>query len=161
MDEKKQEAILEAIQEKAQRDLDVLRILKEHIDQGLARAEDTDREFALLSRMQEIQVEFRTLTEEVTADTIDNMDEGHIQALLEENQQLEREYTELTSRAHADERQRRLDNLSVILDGIQNHPMTWDEKMIRQLIAGVVVLSKDRLKIAFTDGTEISKQILS
>ena len=155
-----QETILEAIREKARQDPDVLRILKEHIAQGLARAEDTDREFALLNRMQEIQNEFQTLTEEVTANNIDSMDEGHIQALLEENQQLEREYTELTSRAYADERNRRLDNLSVILDGIQNHPMTWDEKMIRQLIAGVMVLSKDRLKIAFTDGSEVEKAVV-
>ncbi len=49
----------------------------------------------------------------------------------------------------------RLDEIYTILDGLQNHPMEYDDKLIRQIIECVVVESKEKIKVVFIGGTEI------
>ena len=49
----------------------------------------------------------------------------------------------------------RLDEIYTILDGLQNHPMEYDDKLVRQIIECVVVESKGKIKVVFIGGTEI------
>lgn len=42
-----------------------------------------------------------------------------------------------------------------ILDGLQNHPMEYDDTLVRQIIECVVVESKEKIKVVFIGGTEI------
>ena len=42
-----------------------------------------------------------------------------------------------------------------ILDGLQNHPMKYDDTLVRQMIECVVVESKEKIKVVFIGGTEI------
>ena len=49
----------------------------------------------------------------------------------------------------------RLDEIYTILDGLQNHPMEYDDKLVRQIIECVVVESKEKIKVVFIGGTEI------
>ncbi len=49
----------------------------------------------------------------------------------------------------------RLDEIFTILDGLQNHLMEYDDKLVRQLLECVVVESKEKIKVVFIGGTEI------
>lgn len=41
-----------------------------------------------------------------------------------------------------------------------DHKLTqWDEELIRQLIHTVEVISKDRIRVVLTDGTEVEQQL--
>ena len=42
-----------------------------------------------------------------------------------------------------------------ILDGLQNHPMEYNDKLVRQIIECIVVESKEKIKVVFIGGTEI------
>ena len=49
----------------------------------------------------------------------------------------------------------RLDEIYTILDGLQTHPMEYDDKLVRQIIECVVVESKEKIKVVFIGSTEI------
>lgn len=49
----------------------------------------------------------------------------------------------------------RLDEIYTILDGLQNHPMEYNDKLVRQIIECIVVESKEKIKVVFIGGTEI------
>ena len=53
----------------------------------------------------------------------------------------------------------RLDQIFTILDGMQNHPMEYDDQIVRQIIENVVVESKDEISVVFIGGLEVREQL--
>uniref|UniRef100_UPI002AC93502 hypothetical protein n=1 Tax=Acutalibacter intestini TaxID=3093659 RepID=UPI002AC93502 len=53
----------------------------------------------------------------------------------------------------------RLDEIFTILDGLENHPMEYDDRLVRQVLECVVVESKDKLKVIFAGGLEVEQTI--
>lgn len=49
----------------------------------------------------------------------------------------------------------RLDDIYMILDGIKNRPMEYDDQIVRQLLECVVVDSKERITVIFKGGIEV------
>lgn len=49
--------------------------------------------------------------------------------------------------------------IATILDGLQNHPMEYDDKLVRQIIKCIVVESKEKIKVVFIGGTEIEMML--
>ena len=64
------------------------------------------------------------------------------------NAQQEREKTES-----------RLDEIFTILEGLENHPMEYDDRLVRQVLECVVVESKDKIKVIFAGGLEVEQTI--
>ena len=60
-----------------------------------------------------------------------------------------------TMRQKRESAKSRLDEIFTILDGLQNHPMKYDDTLVRQIIECVVVESKEKIKVVFIGGTEI------
>lgn len=48
-----------------------------------------------------------------------------------------------------------LNEIFTILEGLANHPMTYDDQIVRQILECVVVESKDQIKVVFVGGTEV------
>ena len=46
-----------------------------------------------------------------------------------------------------------------LTDILENQPLQFNDELIRQMLQCVVVESKDRIKVIFTDGTEINQPI--
>ncbi|MDD7393053.1 MAG: hypothetical protein PUG24_01500, partial [Eubacteriales bacterium] len=46
----------------------------------------------------------------------------------------------------------RLDDIYTILDGIKNHPMEYDDQIVRQLLECIVVDSKEQVTVIFKGG---------
>ncbi len=43
----------------------------------------------------------------------------------------------------------------MILDGMKNHPLTYDDSIMCQILECVVVESKDMIKVVFVNGLEM------
>ena len=55
--------------------------------------------------------------------------------------------------------QSRLDEIFTILDGLKNHPMEYDDTLIRQTLECVVVENAERVKIIFKGGYEVVQEL--
>lgn len=152
-----QEAIMEAIKNTAQRNTELLTMLKLHIGMGLESTETEDRSLAIQVRIAEINAEFKELLDTISADTSDiSYYEQRMGELSMEKQSLE---AELKQYADAQERRdaakSRMDEITAVIDALANHPMTFEDRLVRQVLECVVVESKDEIKVVFKGGAEI------
>lgn len=53
----------------------------------------------------------------------------------------------------------RLDEIYTTLDGLKNHPLTYDDQIIRQILECVIVESKEQIKVVFIGGMEVTEQL--
>lgn len=52
-----------------------------------------------------------------------------------------------------DDRERR------ILDTMKNHPLTYDDLVVRQILQSVIVESKQKIKVIFLGGLEVEAEM--
>lgn len=52
-----------------------------------------------------------------------------------------------------------INEIYTILDGLKNHPMTYDDQIIRQILECVIVESKEQIKVVFVGGLEVTEQL--
>lgn len=53
----------------------------------------------------------------------------------------------------------RLDEIYSVIDLLRNHPLTYDDQIVREILECVVVESKDKIKVVFKGGIEIVMQL--
>lgn len=155
-----QEAIMKAIMQTAKQNVEVLKTLKLHIGMGLDAEETEDKSLDIQIRIAEIDAEFKKMLNAVSEGNIDTFDEEHANELMNEKQRL---VVQLEQYANAQQKrenaQSRLDQIFTILDGMQNHPMEYDDRIVRQLLECVVVESKETVKVVFVGGLEVREQL--
>ena len=148
-----QRAVMAAIMETANQNAEVLRTLKTHIGMGLAGEKSEDNSIDLQIRIAEIDAEFKKMLDRVSTDTIEAFDEETATRLMNEKSRLQQQ---LDSIADAEQRREnaksRLDDIYMILDGIKNRPMEYDDQIVRQLLECVVVDSKEQITVIFKGG---------
>ena len=116
---------------------------------------NTVRQFRidLQIRIAEIDAEFKKMLDRVSTDTIEAFDEETATRLMNEKSRLQQQ---LDSIADAEQRREnaksRLDDIYMILDGIKNRPMEYDDQIVRQLLECVVVDSKEQITVIFKGG---------
>ncbi len=155
-----QEAIMKAIMQTAKQNADVLKTLKLHIGMGLEVVETEDKSLDIQIRIAEIDAEFKKMLSAVSEGNIETFDEGHAGELMNEKQRLT---IQLEQYANAQQKREsaksRLDQIFTILDGMQNHPMEYDDRIVRQILECVVVESKETIKVVFVGGLEVREQL--
>ena len=155
-----QEAIMDAIQRTAQQNADTLQVLKTHIAIGLGLEEGKENAVEIEFRIAQIDAEFRALIDTVSADTVDGLDENRIQKLIQEKNELQAKLEEINEEKGRQKTvQDRLETIYTVLDGLKNHPMAYDDEVIRKLVEYVVVESKDQIKVVFCNGLQVEQQI--
>ena len=151
-----QDAIMKAIQQIAKQNTEVLKTLKIHVGMGLTNETTEDKTLDIQIRIAEIDTEFQKMLKAVSVDNADDIDEERIGELMSEKQRLTVQLEQYaTMRQKRESAKSRLDEIYTILDGLQNHPMEYDDKLVRQLLECVVVESKERIKVVFIGGTEV------
>ena len=151
-----QDAVMRAIMQTAKQNVEVLKTLKIHIGMGLTDEVTEDKTLDIQIRIAEIDAEFQKMLKTVSADNTDGIDEERITELMNEKQGLTVQLEQYaTMRQKRESAKSRLDEIYTILDGLQNHPMEYDDKLVRQIIECVVVESKEKIKVVFSGGTEI------
>ena len=155
-----QEAIMNAIMRTAKQNADVLRTLKLHIGMGLAATDVEDNSLDIQIRIAEIDAEFKAMLQAVETDTMDAFDEEKAGRLMNEKAELQKQLDRISETKQKRENTKsRLEEIFMILEGLNNHPMTYDDKIVRQIIECVVVESKERIKVVFVGGTEVTEPL--
>ena len=151
-----QDAVMRAIMQTAKQNVEVLKTLKIHIGMGLTDEVTEDKTLDIQIRIAEIDAEFQKMLKAVSADNADGIDEERITELMNEKQRLTVQIEQYAAmRQKRESAKSRLDEIFTILDGLQNHPMEYDDKLVRQIIECIVVESKEKIKVVFIGGTEI------
>ena len=156
-----QNAIMDAVLRTAQIDLNVLQTLKQHIQLGLGAGAEEDKSVEIQIRIAQIDQEFKNLLNSVTAENQQELlTDPRITDLMTEKRQLEKELAEyVAAEQHRQNTASRLDNIFTILDGMKNHPLTYDDAVIRQILQCVIVESKEKIKVVFIGGMEVKAKV--
>lgn len=153
-----QEAIMNAVLQTAKQNVEVLKTLKLHIGMGLSAETTEDNSLDLQIRIAEIEAEFQKMLKAIAADNVEAFDEEKAKALMDEKAKLQIQLDRITDtkqkREHA---KSQLDEIFVILEALANHPISYDNQIVRQILESVVVESKDRIKVVFIGGLEVTQ----
>lgn len=156
-----QEAIMNAVQRTAQANPDVLKTLKMHIQLGLGADDNEDQSVETQIRITEIDREFKEILNSVTAENQQQLlTDPRIAELMAEKRTLESKLAEYNA---AEQNRKnaasRLEQIFTILDGMKNHPLAFDDQVIRQILQCVVVESKEKIRVVFTGGLEVEAEV--
>ena len=156
-----QNAIVTAIMNNAQQSSDVLSILKEHIRIGIQADEVEDNSLELLIEIAKLDEKYNALFSKMTADTEDiESIENQLIEIINKKHSLQAQVEEIKNeRIKRENAQSRLEQIYLILDGLKNHPMTYNDTLVRQILDTVVVESKDKIKVVFTGGYEAEQEL--
>lgn len=96
------------------------------------------------------------MVQAVSAQTADTFDERKATALMNEKNKLLGQLEQIgTAKQKRENAKSRLDEIFTILDGLKNHPLNYDDQIIRQILECVIVESKKQIKVVFIGGTEV------
>lgn len=139
---------------------EVLRTLKLHIGMGLDMSETEDKSLDIQIRIAEIEAEFKAMLNAVSSETLETFDEGKATALMNEKNNLQQQLAQISERKQKRANVKtRLDDIFTILDGLKNHPMEYDDRIVRQIVECIVVESKEQVKIVFVGGLEVLQEL--
>lgn len=156
-----QEAIVNAIIQTAQQNADVLKTLKLHIGMVLQSDNMEDKSLELQIKIAGADAEFKSL---INMTNDDNKDDAEIESKLESiiinKRELQGRLDQIENTQQKRENAKsRLDEIFTVLDGLKNHPITYDDQIVRQLLECVVIESKENIKIVFIGGMEVEQNI--
>ena len=156
-----QNAIMDAVLKTAQIDPNILQTLKQHIQLGLGAGAGEDKSVEIQIRIAQIDQEFKNLLNSVTVENQQELlTDPRIKELMTEKRQLEKELAEYAAaEQHRQNTASRLDNIFTILDGMKNHPLTYDDAVVRQILQCVIVESKEKVKVVFIGGMEVEAEV--
>lgn len=143
----------------AMQNTDVMNTLKLHIGMGLTVENDEDNMLDIQVKIAEIDAEFKRMLDCVSAETMDAFDDEKATRLMNEKSELQQQLAHYDSLQQQRENTKsRIDDICTILNGLKNHPMKYDDQLVRQLLECVVVESKEKIKIIFSGGMEIEQK---
>ena len=157
-----QEAIMNAIMRTANENAELLKTLKLHIGMGLDMGESEDESLDLQIKIAEIDAEFKAMLNAISSDTVEAFDEQRAKELMDEKSKLRQMLAGIAERKQKRENTKsRLDEIFTILDGLKNRPMEYDDRLVRQILECVVVENKERIKVVFIGGLEITETLIN
>lgn len=154
-----QNAIAAAITRKAQTEGANVQRIREHIEMYLNRKGNSD-----LKEKQERLVSLRQRIDELTSMDSESAQNGDFDELFESL------YTEMyaikdeledaeKTNAKLDTAVNQIDEMTTVMYGLKNHPVEYNEQIVRQLISSIKVVSAEQILILFKDGTEITADL--
>lgn len=127
-----------------------------HIGLVLGSNQDEDTTLSLEFRKAEIEAAVKEMFQQVSVANADMFDESRLAELLSEKADIERQLLQQRERQEVNRNsQSRLETIFTVLDGLQNHPITYDDQIVRQLLQCVLVESKNSIRVVFAGGYEV------
>ena len=138
----------------AQENTNLLTVLKQHIGQVIGNTV-VDNSLEIQVRINEIDKEFKALIDSVTADMVDGFDQNKVGKLMREKQELQKKLQEIREmKGREAVVHSRLSDIYTVMDGLKNHPLIYDDVIVRNLIECIVVESKESILLIFKNGLE-------
>ena len=152
-------AISEAITQKSKIEGASPEKIIRHI-QSYQVSQDTESVLAKQNRLKELQKKFDSLT----SIDIEQADTGEFdeqfESLMCEIHRLEDELAKIeTEKSKWEKSSENLEQISAIIEGLKNHPVPYDDIIVRQLVYCIKVVSKNMIQIYFKDGTTFDAEI--
>ena len=153
-------AIMTAIMGQAKKNTEVLKALKLHIGMGIEADSVEDKSLDIQVRIAEIDTEFKRTLGAISAENAESFNEVRMTELMYEKQNLQQQLSQIAGREQKRKNAKsRLDEIFTILDGLENHPMEYDDSLVRQLMECIVVENKEKIKIVFVGGLEVEQTL--
>ena len=151
---------MNAVQKTAKQNAEVLKTLKLHIGMELNAEETEDKSLDIQIRIAEIDTEFKAMVQSVSTQTADSFDDCRATALMNEKNKLLGQLEQIiASKQRRENAKSRLDEIFEILDGLKNHPMEFDNQLLRQILECVIIESKEQIKVVFIGGLEVTEPL--
>ena len=152
-----QDAIMETILKTAKVNPEILQTLKMHIQMGLGCETQADDSIEIQIRIAQIDREFKEILNSVTVQNQGRLlSDPRIESLITEKRMLENKLAQYSEeQEHRKNTTSRLDEIFTVLEGMKNHPLTYDDQIVRQILQCVVVESKQKIKVVFIGGHEV------
>ena len=152
-------AIMSAVQTVAMQNTKLLQTLKTIIAMTVKCDDSEDRKLEINVRLAEINEEFQKAMSLVSVDDDNNLViEQRLTELIMEKETLNKELAKYSDEDSANSNSK-VNEIVRLTDILENQPLQFNDELIRQMLQCVVVESKDRIKVIFTDGTEINQPI--
>lgn len=152
-----QDAIMETILKTAKVNPEILQTLKMHIQMRLGCETQADGSIEIQIRIAQIDREFKEMLNSVTVQNQGSLlSDPRIESLITEKRMLENKLAQYSAeKEHRKNITSRLDEIFTVLEGMKNHPLTYDDQIVRQILQCVVVESKQKIKVVFIGGLEV------
>lgn len=158
-----QSAIVQAVQNNIGKCSEVLEKLKQHIRIGLSGEQTEDKTIDIQIEIARLDKEYVDLLNRITSD-MENAEtlESQLEKIVIKKHSLQKE---LQIFENSNNKQintnSRLDEIFQIIEGLKNHPMEFNDVIIRQIIDCVIVESKKKIKVVFVGGYEVEQRLRS
>ena len=154
-----QNAVAEAITQKAQSESPVAENLISHIEQ-YRRLHNTETAENKRQRLKELQERLDKLMETDVTETDDDDFNEKSESLINEIHRLEDELEEIRKKkSGTDNIQNPYEEIALAVQGLKNRPVEYKDEVIRQLVQYIKIMSKNQLQITFKDGTTMTAEI--
>ena len=158
-----QNAIVQAVQNNIGKCSEVLEKLKQHIKMGLSGEQTEDKTIDIQIEIARLDKEYVDLLNQITAD-IENAEalESQLEEIIIKKHSLQNELQIYeNSNSKQANTKTRLDEIFQIIEGLKNHPMEFNDVIIRQIIDCIIVESKEKIKVVFVGGYEVEQRLCS
>jgi len=150
-------AIARAFTQKAKFEGADVKRIKGHIELYHKKQDSSDI-IAKQNRLKEIQLKIDELTTMDCSSLQNDEFDAMFENLYTEMYTIKDELTEIEkSQSKIETDTSYLEEVTTIMQGLKNHPVEYNDKIVRQLIEGIKVLSATEILIRFKDGTEITE----
>lgn len=155
-----QSAIMSAISKVENKNIDVLKTLQRHIEIGIGAGDDNGEEVELQAQIAKIDDEFQAMLNAISSENAGEFDEEKAQRLMARKNELQRRITEINERKRNSENAKnRVEEIGNIMEVLKNHPLKYDDRLVRQIIDSVIIESKEKIKVILKNGLEIDESL--
>lgn len=154
------EGVINAITTAANQNAELLGILQRHIAAEIDIEDISSEAKEIQIKIAKIEETFKNMLNAVSSDNADEFDEKQAKKLIEEKSSLEKELANLAETEQKGENaKKRVEDIVMVMDGLKNHPLKYEDKLVRQVIEYIVVESKEKIKVVFKGGFEIEQSL--
>ena len=155
-----QSAIMSAISKVENKNIDVLKTLQRNIEIGIGTGDDNGEEVELQAQIAKIDDEFQAMLNAISSENAGEFDEEQAQHLMARKNELQRRITEINERKRNSENAKnRVEEIGNIMEVLKNHPLKYDDRLVRQIIDSVIIESKEKIRVVLKNGLEIDEAL--
>lgn len=154
------EGVINAITTAANQNAELLKILQRHIAVEIDIENISSEAKEIQIKIAKIEETFKNMLNAVSSDNADEFDEKQAKKLIEEKTSLEKKLANLAeTEQKGEDAKKRVEDIVIVMDGLKNHPLKYEDKLVRQVIEYIVVESKEKIKVVFKGGFEIEQSL--
>lgn len=155
-----QSAIMSAISKAANKNIYVLKTLQRHIEIGIGTGDDNGEEVELQVQIAKIDDEFQSMLNAISSENAGEFDEEKAQRLMTRKNELQRRIAEINERKRDSENAKnRVEEIGDIMEALKNHPLKYDDRLVRQIIESVIIESKEKIRVVLKSGLEVDETL--